>query len=273
MFQKDAQARSAKRQARDLDERLAAYYGPALPPHPLSEAAWLRLRESLDQACQTAPGRRYVRWPSPARARRRPAVPPGLQETFAALLARINYRPSSPELRCHFSSRRVQPRVGVMPLGRGQVRLLLPARNWQFLQAVELEVLLAVGLARAAGASRPLFLLSRALFAASLLLSLAALPFTGVDRRYLWIFCFAFACCLAGAGLISLQERALAFRGDRQAVQWLGRERVCRGLHLLAEHGCPQRSPAWGEPSLAERIARVCGSPVKTKDEHLTLVG
>lgn len=273
MFEKHAQAKSGKRQARDLDERLAAYYGPALPPRPLSEAAWLRLRENLDQACQAAPRRRYTRWPSLARARRRPAAPPGLQETFVTLLAQINYRRPSPDLRCHFSSRRVQPRVEVVPLGRGQVHLLLPKQNWWLLREVELEVLLAVGLARAAGASRPLFLFSRALLAASLLLALAALPFTGVDRRYLWIFGFAFACCVAGAGLISLQERALAFRGDRQAVQWLGRERVCRGLHLLAEHGRPQRRPAWGEPSLAERIARVCGSPVKTKDEHLTLVG
>ena len=273
MFQKNAQAKSGKRQVRNLDERLAAYYGPALPPRPLSEAAWLRLRDSLDQACQTAPRRQSARLPSLARARRSQAVPPGLQETFAALLTQINYRRPSPDLRCHFSSRRMQPRVGIMPLGRGQVHVMLPQRDWQFLQAIELEVLLAVGLARAAGASRTLFLLARTLFAASLLLAVAALPFTGVDRRYLWIFCLAFVCCVAGAGLISLQERALAFRGDRQAVQWLGRERVCRGLHLLAEHGRPQRRPAWGEPSLAERIARVCGSPMKTKDEHLTLVG
>lgn len=273
MFQKDAQAKSGKRRARDLDERLAAYYGPALPPRSLSEDAWFRLRDRLDRACQTAPRARTARWPSFARARRGPAVPPGLQQTFAALLTQINYRQPSPGLRCHFSAGRVQPRVRVMPLGRGRVHVMLPERNWWLLQEAELEVLLAVGLARAAGASRTLFLLSRALFISSLLLAVAALPFTGVDRRYLWIFCLAFACCVAGAGLISLQERALAFRGDRQAVQWLGRERVCRGLHLLAERGRPQRRPAWGEPSLAERIARVCGSPTRAKDEHLTLVG
>lgn len=273
MFQKDAQAKSSRKQVRSLDEQLAAYYGPALPPRPLSEAAWLRLRDRLDQACQAAPRGRHVRRLSLARARRSTAIPPVLQETFAELLAQINYRHPSPELRCHFSSHRVQPRVGIMPLGRGQVHLMLPARNWQFLQTVELEVLLTVGLARAAGASRALFMLSRALFVASFLLSLAVLPFTGVDRRYLWLFCLALACCMAGAGLIFLQERALAFRGDGQAVQWLGRERVCRGLHLLAEHGRPQRHPTWGEPSLAERIARVCGSPVRTEDEHLTLVG
>jgi hypothetical protein len=273
MFQKNAQAKSSTKQVRNLDEQLAAYYGPALPPHVLSEAAWLHLRDRLDQVCQDAPRGRHMRQLSLGRARRSPAIPPVLQATFAELLAQINYRHPSPELRCHFSAHRIQPRVRFMPLGRGQIHVMLPAQSWQFLQAIELEVLLTVGLARAAGASRALFVLVRAFFAASFLLTLAMLPFTGADRRYLWLFCLALACCMAGAGLIFWQERTLAFRGDRQAVQWLGRERVCRGLHLLAEHGRPPRRLAWGEPSLNERIARVCGSPVKTKDEHLTLVG
>jgi hypothetical protein len=153
------------------------------------------------------------------------------------------------------------------------VRLVLPARNWQFLQTVELEVLLAVGLARAVTSSRTLYLLSRTLFALSLLLALISLPLAGVDRRSLGVFCLAFACSLAGSCLICWQERTQAFRGDLQAVQWLGRERVCRGLHLLAGHGHPRRCPTWGEPPLTERIARICGSSVKTKDKHLTLVG
>lgn len=260
MFRKNARAMSGKRPIGDLDERLAAYYGPDLPPHPLAEAAWTRLRDSLDQTRQLT-------------VHRHSTVPPGLREAYADLLLQVDYRRPYPELYCHFSSRRVQPRVRGVPPGRRQVRLILPARSWQLLQAVELEVLLAIGLARVAEASRALYLCSRALFIGSLLLTLALLPFAGTDRRYLGICCLAFACCVAGLCLICWQERAQAFRGDLLAVQWLGRERVCRGLHLLAGHGCPGRSPAWGEPSLDERIARICGSSAKTKDEHLTLVG
>lgn len=273
MFQENAQAKSGEKCLQDVEQRLTAYYGPALPPRPLPEAAWLQLRDQLAQTRQYSPYKQKqgVRWPRPTR--RRQAVPASIQETFAALRAQTSFRHPTPDLACHFNSRQVQPRVQIALLGRGQVRLLLSEQNWQSLQASELEVLLAAGLARYASASRAFFLLARALFAASLLLAVAALPFTSVDRRYLWVFCLAFACCIAGACLISWQERSLAFRGDRQAVQWLGRERVCQGLHLLADHGCPQRRLAWGEPSLAERIARVCGTSVKTEDEHLTLVG
>jgi hypothetical protein len=273
MFRKDAQAQSAERAVRDLEERLTAYYGPVLPPYPLPGAAWIRLRDSLDQTYQGAAHRQHARRPAFERTYRRPVVPQSLREALTDLLQQVDYRWPSPELHCHFSARQVQPRVRGVPLGRRQVRLVLPARNWQFLQTVEMEVLLAVGLARAVTSSRMLYLLSRALLALSVLLVLASLPLVGVDRRYLGICCLAFVCCVAGGCLICWQERTQAFRGDLLAARWLGRERVCQGLHLLAGHGRPQRGPTWGEPPLAERIARICGSPVKIKDEHLTLVG
>lgn len=275
MFQKNAQPKPGESCSHDLEQRLTAYYGPALPPHPLPESAWLQLRAQLEQTRQEKPrgpaSGAYL--PGCAHLRRSQIAPASLQQTFATLITQTDSRRQSPALRCRFSERHIQPRAQIALLGHGQVRLLLPARTWRSLQASELEVLLAVGLARYASASRALFLLTRALFVASLLVTLAALPFMGVDRRSLWIFCLAFACCLAGACLIVWQERALAFRGDRQAVQWLGRERVCQGLHLLAERSHPRRRPAWGEPSLTERIARICGTSVRTKDEHLTLVG
>ena len=273
MFQKNAQVPSGEKRLSSLDERLSAYYGPALPPHQLSESAWLRLCAQLEQERRLPLYRAGMRWPGQMRVKRGQAAPEHLQTTFATLLSQVEYRRPAPELRCTFSARPLQPRVRTSPLGRGQVRLILPEHNWLTLQELELEVLLASGLARCSGASRALFVLVRALVIASFLLALTALPFTSADRRSLWIFGLAFACCVAGACLISWQERALAFQGDRQAVQWLGRERVCQGLHLLAEHDRPRRRPAWGEPSLAERIARVCGSSLKTKDEHLTLVG
>ena len=257
---------------RDVEQRLSAYYGPALPAYPLPDVSWLRLRAQLSKP--TRPGRqRFLLLGRAYRRRSRQAVPMELQQIYATLLLQTNYRRPSPSLRVQFGSRSAQPRVRTGALGRGRIGLVLPRENWQTLQKAELDMLLAAGLARCSSVSRPLFLLPRALFAASLLLVLAALPFTSVDRRAVWIFLAAIACCLVSGRVLVWQQRVLAFRGDRVAVQWLGRERVCQGLHLLAEHGQPRRRLTWGEPSLVERIARVCVTPTPSKDTRLTLVG
>lgn len=254
----------------DIEQRLSAYYGPALPTYPLPDVAWLRLRHSLSLAEQ-ARRPRFVR-PAHRSQQARQAVPIELQQAYATLLLQTNYRHPAPALRVRLSSRPVQPRVRTGALGRRQIGLVLPRENWQTLQKAELDMLLATGLARCSSVSRILFLLPRLLFAISLCI-LGVLPFTGMDRRAVWIFLLAVACCLLSGRVLIWQQRALAFRGDRQAVQWLGRERVCLGLHLLAEHGRPQRRPAWGEPSLVERISRVCGTPIAPNDKRLTLVG
>lgn len=255
----------------DIGQRLSAYYGPALPTYPLPEVAWLRLRHTLSLSEQ-ARGPRFVR-PVRRAQRTRQAVPIELQQAYATLLLQANYRHPAPTLRVRLSSRPAQPRVRTGALGRRQIGLVLPRENWQTLQKAELDMLLATGLARCSSISRILFLLPRFFFAVSLLCILGVLPFTGMDRRAVWIFLLAVACCLLSGRVLIWQQRALAFRGDRQAVQWLGREHVCRGLHLLAEHGRPQRWPAWGEPSLVERISRVCGTPIAPNDKRLTLVG
>ncbi len=256
---------------RDVERRLSAYYGPALPAHPLSEVAWLRLREQL-----SAPARsRRSRWRLAARAhaRPRPPVPMELQHIYATLLLQANHRRPAPDLRCQFRRRPLQPRVSASTLGRGRISLLLPRENWRALQKAELDMLLAAGLARCNSVSRPLYLLPRVLFAASLLLVLAVLPFTSVDRRAVWIFVAAISCCLLSGRMLVWQQRVQAFRGDQLAVQWLGRERVCLGLRQLAERAQPRQLPTLGEPSLRERIARVCGTPISHKEKHLTLVG
>jgi hypothetical protein len=279
MFQKNVRARTGERSlqtgeeqlTQDVEQRLSAYYGPALPPHPLPASAWLGLRAQLSAPEQYR--RRNFRFARRSRSRPRHIVPLELQQIYATLLLQTNYRHPSPGLRVQFNRRPVQPRVSAGALGRGHIRLILPRENWQALQTAELDMLLTTGLARCRGVSRPLFLLPRVLFAVSLLLVLTALPFTSVDRRAVWIFLAAVACCLASGRVLVWQQRVLAFRGDRQAVQWLGRKRVCQGLHLLAERGQPHQRPTWGEPSLSERIERVCGTPIEPKDKRLTLVG
>ncbi|HEX7733811.1 MAG TPA: hypothetical protein VF458_03085 [Ktedonobacteraceae bacterium] len=272
----------------DIEQRLSAYYGPALPEQPLSEAAWLRLRDKLSVAERARPRRFFMgkqlerqfrQGRQVARQflrRRQQSAPFELQQVYATLLLQANYRRSAPALRCAFSKRPIQPRVSTGVLGRGRIRLVLPSENWQMLRKAELDMLLAAGLARCSGAARPFVLLPRVLFAVSLLLVLAALPFTSVDRRAVWIFLAAVACCLLSGSVLAWQQRVLAFRSDRLAVQWLGRERVCLGLHQLAEHIQLGRRTTWpilGEPSLSERIARVCGTPLTQKDRDLTLVG
>jgi len=63
----------------------------------------------------------------------------------------------------------------------------------------------------------------------------------------------------------------MAIQADNLMVQWLGRGRACEGLHALANRtGTPSRG-RWGELSLEERIARVCGTRVSIEHERLTL--
>lgn len=267
MYQKHAHTARTEQDYQDIEQRLQAYYGPALPPHTLPETTWLQVRAQLD--------------PRPASHKRcayrldsslwsRPTVPSSLQAPFAELLAHTNYRRPQPHLHCSLNSHLRQPQLHTSPLGHGKIRLTLPAQHT--LQALEIEVLLAVGLARCAGASRTLFVLPRLLFVCTLLLSLAALSLVNVERRAFWLLLAALVCCLAGSCLLTWQRRAVVLRADGQAVRWLGRERVCQGLHLLAKHGQARQRPAWGEPSLAERIAHVCGTRVSSTDKHLTLV-
>jgi len=72
--------------------------------------------------------------------------------------------------------------------------------------------------------------------------------------------------------LLHVQGRRLAFRADSLIVLWLGRERTCRGLHALAARTPWSSRRAWGEPSLVERIHRVCGTRVAVEEDRLTLV-
>lgn len=64
------------------------------------------------------------------------------------------------------------------------------------------------------------------------------------------------------------QARCLAFRADTLMVRWLGRGPACSGLHALAQRSRALRRSRWGEPSLDERIERVCGTGVEERPER-----
>jgi len=50
--EKQAMQAGEERSLLDIERRLSAYYGPALPAHPLPEVAWLRLRDQLHPHAQ-----------------------------------------------------------------------------------------------------------------------------------------------------------------------------------------------------------------------------
>ena len=68
-------------------------------------------------------------------------------------------------------------------------------------------------------------------------------------------------------------------RSRRERFSWHGvdfhvsRKVIRFDLHTLADHSRKPERKRWGEPSLTERIKRVCGTRVEVKDNQLTLIG
>ena len=59
----------------------------------------------------------------------------------------------------------------------------------------------------------------------------------------------------------------------RHALNVMEKQKIDRRPHSLAERSRTPRRRRWGEPTLIERIERVCGTGVETKENRLTLVG
>lgn len=267
-----------QREPLDVEQRLAAYFGPPLPEQPLSQAAWQNLRRQLEAQDRAAhPGRRrHMRMRMRLHLPRNPfhsGVPMFIQDAFTHVSnqARIPTTPSM--LRCSFKPRLREPVVHTSWFGKLNVRLLLPLNAAISMESAELEVLLATGLARAIVARRSAYRAGRLLLASVALIACIALILLWM-RRFPLVGCsIAVALCASVVCLLHLQARSLAFYADTLIVRWLGRERACRGLHALADRSRTPRHRRWSEPSLAERIERVCGSRVEAKENQLTLVG
>ena len=137
----------------------------------------------------------------------------------------------------------------------------------------ELDVLLATGLARSVGARKPAYRLGQFLLAGLLLIACVALILFWFHHMPLIGLPVALLLCAGVTWLWHIQARSLAFYADRLMVFWLGRSRACRGLHALADRSRAPERKQWSEPSLEERIERVCGSGVERKSNQLTLVG
>ena len=164
------------------------------------------------------------------------------------------------------------PTVRVSPLGRRNIKLILPSNEVRALEPSELDVLLATGLARRFHIRKPAHILLQLLLMSVELFACIALILSVVHKASIYIFLIAIMLCIAMLGLLQIQGRRRAFKADVLVVQWLGRSRACQGLHALANRNRSRRRSRWGEPSLAERIDRVCGTQVTSEANRLTLV-
>src|SRR6266851_4650029 len=241
-------SQSEQSESRDVEQRLSAYYGPKLPERPLPPASWQYVRHRIGVQAGTR-CRSRLRLP---RKRSRAYVPTSLQEAFARIASEAGV-PSTPEmLRCRLTPDVHEPAVRGSWLGRRTIRLTLRLGAVMTLGQDELDVLLATGLARSVSARHLKYTLGRLL--------LAGIP-------------LALALYAVAVWRWQRQARSLAFHADTLMVRWLGRGTACQGLHKLAGRSRALRRRRWGEPSLVERIERVCGTGVEARENQLTLVG
>ncbi len=255
----------------DLEKRLTAYYGPPPRERPLPPASWENLRIRLGPQ-EDSRRRRGFRLPLP-RKRSRASVPASIQDAFD----RITYQariPSAPLiLRCSLKPQMHEPAVRSSWLGRRKILLLLPLNAVMTIGQAELDVLLATGLARSIDSRKPAYILGRLLLAGLVLVAAIGLILFWMHHLPFVGFPLAIALCAGVVWFLHMQARSIAFHADMLIVRWLGREHVCSGLHGLADRSRTPGRRRWGEPSLTERIERVCGTRVEVRENQLTLVG
>ena len=262
-------SQSEQSESRDVEQRLSAYYGPKLPERTLPPASWQYMRHRLGGQAGTR-GRSRLRLP---RKRSRAYVPTSLHEAFARVASEAGVLSTPEMLRCRLTPHVHEPVVRGSWLGRRTIRLTLPLDMVMTMGQDELDVLLATGLARSVSARHLKYTLGRLLLAGGVLLASLTLLVCWMHHVLLAGIPLALALGAVAAWCWQRQARSLAFHADTLIVRWLGRETACHGLHELAGRSRAPRRRRWGEPSLAERIERVCGTPVEARDKWLTLVG
>lgn len=268
----------------DLEARLTGYYGPHVAEQPLPSESWLHVRSRLRRRSGSL-GLRVRRWQCSTHARaawRRvsprhwvrkwhhrgtssaTATPAFVQGAFQRILSRADVSSPTARLRCAFKADGSVPAVQTPWLFSHTIRLVLPLYCLlsQSLEPAELDVLLASGLARSLYLRKPAYFLLHFLLASSVLLVWLTSVLLWQQGFSALVFPLALVCSAAIVWAMHVQRRRLAFRADARIVLWLGRANVCQGLHLLADASRRPKQKRWGEPSLAERIERICGARV-----------
>ena len=250
----------------DIEARMHTYYGAALSEQPLSESAWQTLQAQL--GTQDAPqqrGRRYSKLRRPHHA-----APIYIQDAFWTIVHQSHFLGRQPNLRYIYRSH--EPGIRVSRWRHVGLQLILPLPPANPLEQAELDVLLASGLARYVLMCRLAYSALRVSFVS--LAGLITLALFVLERYLSWLLVIPIVVvCYVGVWLfLRLQKRSMILASDLLVVQWLGRERACQGLHALANRSRRPSRSSRGEPSLTERIARVCGTRVEARDDRLTLV-
>ena len=269
-MQHSSDEQKPKNKSADLEQHLAAYYGPRLREQPLSQDAWQQLRRKLSK-----PARRRMRWPTWPVHRRwfhgtSQPLPEYIHAAFNSVAYDTRFSYSSSVLHCTFKRKIRVPGVHISPLRKQPIRLLLPIDTDQSLSAPGLSILLATGMAR-------YHLVKKALLIYLLLTGFVASGtgaafFYALHNRLLVSILIA---AIGGSFLLFLldrQKRHLCYAADTLVVLWIGRGRTCDGLHALANVTRSSYRSRWGEPSLQARIARVCDTRVESGNERLTMV-
>ncbi|WP_220199670.1 hypothetical protein [Ktedonospora formicarum] len=259
-----------------VEERLRAFYGPALPEQPLPLSSWQRLSSHLPPR---PPQRRWTRslWHF-SRRQTRQALPFEMQTTLSRLAAQMDMPYAAQNIQCRVLPRVHVPFVSVSLFKKPAICLSLPAQRIHSLSQAERDLLLASGFARSIYVRRATYRATRlvlsTLACVSILASGLMLVFWHSVSFLLALFLLAcfWVSTIVCFWLLGHHARQIAFRADRLMAEWIGREQACRGLHALAARSrTPSRAP-WGELSLNERIAAICHSSVAAEDEHVTLV-
>jgi hypothetical protein len=259
---------------RNLDERLTRYYGAAQPERPLPVSSWESLRSQL--GTRRPPRFRFTRQCHARRVTRRGRVPAFVQAAFSHMTyeARLPFGVSM--LRCSIRRHARVPQVHVSLLHKRHIRLHLPSLLEGTIEPSALDVLLATGLARYLSMRKASYILPRFLLLSIVpfaCLALILLRLAGMPLLYLLIaFGLLIVLSVTVLWLLDKGRRVMAERADSLMVQWLGRGRACEGLRALADLSHAPSRRKWGEPSLTERIGRVCGTQVALEQERLTLV-
>lgn len=258
----------------EVDERLTAYYGPALREQPLPFSAWQKLHSRLKS--QNSPRFRLRLHIRRRHFRQQKVVSHSIENAFTRIAFEARFPCTSSILAYAYKARLLQPQVRVMPLAKRKIRLKLPMHP-AALDPAALDVLLATGLARYLHMRRPAYAIKRFLGYGLLVLGWV------VPGWWFWHplmprldFPIAIMLCIALYAvvlwLLHRQACRMALQADTLMILWLGRGHVCQGLHALEERSRISSRRRWGELSLAERIAHVCGTEVPMQHERLTLV-
>lgn len=274
-----------------LEQRLSTYYGPLLEEQPLAQTAWHDLQRKLGPQPRV---RNHGTWKHLLRRRKSSLVPEYVSSAYRHVAYEARMVHPLPTLQCAFKPG-ATPVVHVPIRLKPSIRLTLPAIVMIEIDGAVMDTLLATGLARYTLSVRWSTLFRQALCLCPAVLSLL-LPFFCKGPYLIAGIVLMLPLIALSWVLLNQLRRHVCLAADALAVLWLGRERICQGLHGLVDYqrvSTPVRSGRrgrlrrpgrqgrsgrwvsgneWSAPSLAERIERVCSEHSTIFDEHLTLV-